>query len=206
MKLTDALMATAELCGTNLSEMAAELLLADLRAYPTNDVLAALSRCRRELKGRLTLAEVLARIDDGRPGADEAWVMLPWQEEQTAVLTEEMLEAMGTARHAYHAGDKVGARMAFKETYSRLVIQAREQRIPVQWQISLGWDSAGREGLVREAVQLGRITERQARNVLPVLPPADDRKALPAGEKQGVPMPDEVRKLIAAIGRTMPEG
>lgn len=195
MTLAQAIMATAELCGTKLSEIGADMLLTDLEQYPEPDVLRALSRCRRELKGRLTLAEIVGRIDDGRPGPDEAWAALPWEEEETAVLTSEMKEAQGAAWHAYHAGDRAGAARAFREAYTRLVQDARTARRPVEWRISLGWDRERREGPVREALQLKRITAEQAERFLPGI----TESAIPRIEPKrggglthiGCAMPDE---------------
>lgn len=57
-----ALAVTAELCGTTLSDAAARIFASDLAAYSETQVLAALLKCRRELKGKLTPAEVIARI------------------------------------------------------------------------------------------------------------------------------------------------
>ena len=78
----------AELTGTVLSKPAARIFAQDLSTQPKPAVLRALERCRRELRGRLTLSDVLDRIamEDGRPGADEAWAMCPMDEATTAVL------------------------------------------------------------------------------------------------------------------------
>lgn len=201
-RLIEAVAATAELCGTQLSRPAATILLDDLQAYPEPQVLAALAKCRRELKGRLTLAEILSRIDDGRPGPDEAWGLLPWDEAATAVLTDEMLEAMGAAQSLMHHGDKVGARLAFKEAYIRLLTAAREARRPVSWQVSLGWDRAGRVGPLTDAVQRGRLSAAAANRYLPLEGRVTEpMRAIEAG---GVPMPPEVRKLIEGVGKRIP--
>lgn len=167
MALVAALQSTAELCGTRLSEAAAEMLLSDLSCYPAPAVLQALTRCRKELKGRLTLAEIISRIDDGRPGPDEAWAMLPWDEDTTAVLTEEMMLAQGVARALWQHGDRTGARAAFRECYIRLCTEAREAGRPVSWQVSLGWDASSREAVLQEAAKLGRINRSQIQALLP---------------------------------------
>jgi hypothetical protein len=54
-----------------------------------------LGRCRREVKGVLTVSDVVSRIEDGRPGVEQAWSMLPITESQTAVWTDEMAAAFG---------------------------------------------------------------------------------------------------------------
>ena len=67
--LLQAIAVTAELTGTQLSEGAARVLAADVAPYPEKQVMGALVRCRKELRGRLTVADIIARLDDGRPGA-----------------------------------------------------------------------------------------------------------------------------------------
>lgn len=165
--LIQALAATAELCGTNLSEAAAKLLLSDLSEYDERAVVAALSKCRRELKGRLTLAEIVSRIDDGRPGPEEAWAVMPIDEATTVVWTQEMSSAFWIAQPLIDQGEIVAARMAFKEAYLKLLAEAREQRIPAKWTVSLGHAQDGRQPVIAAAVEKGRITHEFACRLLP---------------------------------------
>jgi hypothetical protein len=104
---------------------------------------------------------------DGRPSADEAWAMIPRNESVSAVLSQDMLTAMGAAQPLLDEGDQVAARMAFKESYNRLITEARNNSIPVEWFPSLGDDKYGREAVVKEAVRLGRISEVHAQKLLP---------------------------------------
>lgn len=166
-RLLEAIAVTAELCGKVFSPGAARQFAADLTAYPEAQVFAALERCRREVKGVLSLADVISRLDDGRPGADEAWAMIPRDETQSVVWTDEMAVAYGVARPLLTAGDPIAARVAFRECYARVVTLARcEQRAP-QWRLSPGYDVAGRELAVRDAVSKGRLTPQQAMRLLP---------------------------------------
>lgn len=167
IELIQALAATAELCGTNLSEPAAKLLLSDLAEYDERAVMVALSKCRRELKGRLTLAEIVSRIDDGRPGPEEAWAVLPFDEATSVVWTKEMSDAFWAAQPLIALGEMVQARMTFKEAYIHLVTEAREQRVPPTWQVSLGHDKAGRQPVLAAAVEKRRITATHARELIP---------------------------------------
>lgn len=155
--LLQAIAVTAELTGTQLTEPAARIMAADLSLYPEAQVLAALERCRRELKGRLTIAEVVSRLEDGRPGAEEAWALCPRDEAATVVWTAEMQQAWGVAQLLIDEGDLVAARMAFIEAYRTLVTRARANREPTLWQPSLGHDVAGREAVLAEAVRMGRL-------------------------------------------------
>lgn len=173
---------TAELCGTTMSEAAAEVMATELAQYPREQITGALRACRRELKGRLTMAAVIERLDDGRPGVEEAWAMLPKSEDDSAVWTTETSQAFGVAVQLLDAGDTIAARMAFKETYLRMVAQARDAGKPVEWHVSLGHDPRKREGALAQAVSMGRLTHEYASRYVPRLPtPREDMLAL-AGE------------------------
>lgn len=165
--LLEAVAVTAELCGRVFSEAAARVFVSDLSAYPEAQVIGALTRCRKEVKGLLTVADVVSRLDDGRPGAEEAWAMIPTSESQTTVWTTEASQAFGVAVRLLDRGDEVAARMAFKETYLRMVARAREHGDPVQWHVSLGHDQHARSGPILEAVKAGRITVERAQDYLP---------------------------------------
>ena len=104
---------------------------------------------------------------DGRPSADVAWSMIPRNESVSAVLSQDMLTAMGAAQPLLDEGDQVAARMAFKESYNNLINEARNNSIPVEWFPSLGDDKYGRESVIKEAVRLGRINENHGRKLLP---------------------------------------
>lgn len=166
-KLLEAVAVTIELTGTELSEGAIRVFASQLECYPLEQVLGALSRCQRELKGKLTIASVVERLEDGRPGVEEAWAMLPMDEASTVVWTEEMASAWGLAGPLMADGDRVGARMAFKEKYAQLVQIARSEGKPPKWYPSLGHDHHGREAILTEAVRLGRLSEYQVAGLLP---------------------------------------
>lgn len=163
--LIKAVVATAQVMGTELSEDAARMFCQDLSDYHEPSVLEALTRCRREVKGKLTLADVVARIDDGRPGPNEAWAMIPKSEADTVVWSDEMRSAYAAASPLMH--DEVAARMAFIETYQREVTKARAEKRPPKWTPSLGWDATGREHVLRNAVEKGRLTVKHALVLLP---------------------------------------
>lgn len=168
--LIKAIAVTSELCGRTFSEAAASVFMADLSAYPEHQVMKALTRCRKEVRGILTLQDVVSRIEDGRPGVEEAWAMLPYSEDTSAVWTTEMSQAFGVAVRLIDAGAMVEARMAFKETYLRLVTEARDAGIPVEWHVTLGHDVRGRESVLIAAVDAGRLTYEHAKQFIPELP------------------------------------
>ena len=161
---------TAELTGAELSEAALRVMAGDLDAYPEAAVIRALDRCRKELKTRLTLAAVLERVEeqDGRPGADEAWAIAlgAMDEAETVVWTDEMVEAFAVARPVLEARDKVGARVAFRDAYERLVREGREAGKGCKWVASIGHDAARREAALTQAVQRGRIAGESVAHLL----------------------------------------
>jgi hypothetical protein len=165
--LLQAIAVCAELTRTQLSEAAVRVLVDDLSRYPEAQVLHALSRCRRELRSGLTLADILARLDDGRPGPEEAWAMIPRDEATSVVWTEEMSQAWGVAQPLLAEGDQVAARMAFLEHYRGIVQAARDRGQPPRWTPSLGHDPAGREEVLVRAVELGRLSAAHVAGLLP---------------------------------------
>lgn len=162
---------TAELTGTELSAAALELMTDELDIYGESLVLPALTRCRKELKTKLTLSAVIERIEtaDGRPQADEAWTtaMQAQDESATVVWTTETQQAFYIAQPALEINDKTGARMAFKAAYERLVNDARATKKPIEWQASLGWDVESRRIALEAAVTVGKLPASQASGLLP---------------------------------------
>ncbi len=168
-ELIQAIAVTAELCGRSFSPEAAAVFVDDLSGFDEQALLGALRRCRREVRGLLTVQDVVSRIDDGRPGPDEAWAQIPRDEAASVVWTDEMAEAFGAASPLLAVGDKVGARLAFREAYQARVNAARDQRRAPRWQVSLGHDPRGRDQALAEAVQRNRLTLEQARAYSPTL-------------------------------------
>jgi hypothetical protein len=166
-KLIKSLVVALEITGTTLSDGAVKVMLADLSAYPEPQVMAALRRCCRELKGKLTLADILSRIEDGRPSPEEAWAIVPKDEASSAVITQEMREAFAVAYPMVAAGELIQARMAFLERYRVLVQQARDARTPVQWTFTPGTDCDGRELVLLDAAEKGRISVEGVQALLP---------------------------------------
>lgn len=171
------LLITCEILGRELSDAAAEVMVEELAQYPEHEVLVALDACRKSLKGRLTLADVLERIPSSHPGVEEAWAIMSkalGNESITIVQTEEMLQAFAVANSL--ADDPIAARMAFKETYVRLVSEARNRRQPAAWSATLGWDAAGRQPVIEDALKRGRLTYQHAQRICPELPPLDGER------------------------------
>ena len=165
--LAEAIAATAELCGQPLSFTAARLLARDLANLQRSAVFDALARCRIELHGALNIGEVLARIDDGRPGVEEAWDMLPTNEAASVVWTAEMAQAWGKAWPLLQQGEREAARRIFQENYVHAVLMARCRQEKVHWTASLGTDPQRREQVLQEALRKERLTSAYVKNLLP---------------------------------------
>lgn len=169
-KLLEVVRATGEIYGKQVSVTAALMFLADLDAYSSDDVVGALSRCRKELRTFPTVADVIARIDDGRPGVEEAWAMIPKDEEGSVVWNEEIAEAYGICRGMIES-DLIAARMAFKESYSRIVAEGRASGRRLVWSPSFGFEKEGRAAAIAEAIAKGRLSPGEAQTLLPDFTP-----------------------------------
>lgn len=206
--LFDAVVVTAEVIGHELSPAAAKAITRELAAYPEPAVVGALRRCQRELSGRLTLAAILQRLDDGHPGPEEAWALCTRDESATVVWTDEIASAYGVA---CKLDDDIAARMAFKECYERNLREARAERRPARWWPSLGHDAAGRGGPLLAAVEAKRLTPDEARRFLSPDAPGGDlledrlRKLeglppIPRLGAAGEPPPAEFMSALKRIG------
>lgn len=136
-------------------------------------------------------ADILAQIEaaaelDGRPGPEEAWsiAVRGSDERVTVVWTDEISEAWGVARPVLELGDEVGARMAFREAYQRILAASRKERTAPRWWASLGHDQQARAVAIGEAVQLGRL-------------PAEEMLALPHYQATFTAPPAIREKLLA---------
>lgn len=142
-----------------------------LAPYPMAAVKAAMHAFRHAPDTGRTLpipADIIKAINaavanDGRPGADEAWAIAAQSvnEATTVVWTQEIAEAWGVARHVMALGDEVGARVAFRDAYNRIVHDARCARRPLEWLAALGTDRAGQASALRIAASQGRISRAE---------------------------------------------
>lgn len=202
-QVIEAIAVTAELCGRTFSPAAAMVFAGDLDGFPDHAVIAALTRCRKEVRGFLTIQDVISRIDDGRPGAEEAWAMIPRDEQTSVVWTDEMAQAYGKAAPLLDEGDKIGARMAFKEAYAKLVSDARDRKAPPKWTPSLGEDVNGRQMALLDAVRANRMQLSHATALLEAYPDLQQGLILSLGVKEhpllAAPNPEGRAKVLALL-------
>lgn len=167
--------------------------------------------------------ERMAKLD-GRPGQEEAWAISlgARSEDETVVWTHECVQAWAAAKPVMDLGDEVGARMAFKETYTRLVTEARARFEPASWEVSEGFDGERRRIAVARAIETGRIPAGRYTAIEHITPlmlasstaggiPADVRKKLAelrdqfTREYDGPSEADAEREQLAELKRVQAE-
>ena len=172
---------TTKSLGVKIDDDILELWMRELATDSHVGVMNAIRSCLRECKhGRLALADIIERIAGRPPGSDAAWNMAIkarlWEDRETVVILHAIVAAFPYA--LWESGDRVGARMAFRDSYNRLVQTAGGREI----EIILGWDSAGRETPVREALAAGMVSLQAAQHFLPMCDFTDCVKQLPDSE------------------------
>ena len=167
MTVAQALTLAFQYVNQSMPDLAIAEMAHDLAVYPPDQVLAALKRCRSELKV-IRYGDILDRLPGGHPGPEEAWAVIGpslQNEALTVVWTDPMRKAWGVAVSL--ADDPGAARMAFKETYTKLVSEARAKSQPPDWSVSLGTDRHGRETVILEAVKAGKLPMSYAAGLIP---------------------------------------
>ena len=172
-----------------------------LAGYDLASVRAAFDgHVRDPQRGRFVAvpADIIAQLaaaaeQDGRPGPEEAWsiALRGADESATVVWTDEIAQAWGVARQVLACGDEVGARMAFRESYQRIVGAVRKAGPAPYWWPSLGTDQHQRAAAIGEAVQLGRL-------------PMTEMLALPHYEAAQT-MPPEIRDKLLELRAELAE-
>jgi hypothetical protein len=148
-----------------------EMWMEALSCFPAGAVTRSATNYIRSNKFKPQLADIIdgcaKQLDANWLGADEAWGLVPKSEHDSAMLTNEIAEAVAAARTLMEREEWTAARMTFKDTYSRLVDRAKlEGRMPAYFP-SFGADPAGRVVMLATAVQKGQISMDRATEVLP---------------------------------------
>ncbi len=127
--------------------------------YPLAYVSKAITIHRKQSKFAPTPNDIIEiireRTGNKPPSADEAWsiALMSFDERLPAILTSEILEAKAGCQAIYDSGDKIGARMAFREAYNRLIGKLE----PVKWFLSPGDDKELNSQAIKDAVLQGKI-------------------------------------------------
>lgn len=171
-----------------------------LRGTPIDALLAAIDAHLRDPKRGMefpTPADIVRHLPtDPRTthvSADEAWAIAlkAADEKNTVVWSVEIQCAWATCEAIMQQGDAIGARMAFRSAYERLITEAKAMRKPPSWHVSLGWDLDQRKNEIEQAKQLGRLTTQQAQIYLPSPVDAHDADAKRAKQKMS--------KMLSAV-------
>jgi hypothetical protein len=175
-----------------------EFYAAAIRDWPDELAKKIVNHCANTMTFRPSRAELLAALQqtDGRPGVEEAWSMLVWDEYATTVLTEEMRLAQGIAYQLYDE-DRVAARMAFKEKYTALVHEARNTFRPVKWEVSLGWDRDGRKEPIKRAIEAGKLSIEAAHEFIPELGSREPITSIAAADLANKKSPPSLPSLLS---------
>lgn len=170
-----------------------ELWFQVLKAYPVDKVrMACQQYVMRNPKDPPTpgaIHQLLQGKDTSRPGAEEAWsiAVRACDESETVMMTDEIAQAWGVAQPIFNLGDEVGARMAFKEAYARILSLAGG---PAKWWPSIGSDPHKRDTVLAEAKRTGLL-------------PAPTATALAIEDKSGSakPNPEGLKRLKAEVAK-----
>lgn len=183
-----------------------------LGTYSRDELAAGVAGCMAKdwpptLPEFLRLCRQPPAVPGGHPTAHEAWglVLASVDESDTVVWTEQIAEAAGISQPILDAGDEVGARLAFRDAYERIL---RERPDAPRWFPSLGSDVARRASALDRAVRSGLMTESHAAGLLP--PPASASGAVIAGLLTGhpveLPKDPEFRRRIGDLLRQLKGG
>lgn len=157
-----------EQAGASVTATAIELAFEALHEYPIHDIRRALTMHMRDpSRGRFPpkVADVISilRPTDASdwPSSDEAWAICvrSFDEMDTVIVTDEIMQAREASQAVMDLGDEVGARMAFRECYDRAVSAARFSGHRPRWWVSNGADPEMRARRVTEAVRIGRLAK-----------------------------------------------
>lgn len=136
-------------------------------------------------------------------GAEEAWAIVPKRDSETALMTKEIAEALGVAQPLLDDGDKIGARMAFKDAYTRLTERSKALGKKPEYFVSLGTDPAGRVNALADGVRTNKITIGRATELVPELAydivklsGVKDHPLLAAPSQEGA---DQIKKIMLML-------
>lgn len=143
-----------------------EMWWASLAGFPDGALMASVTRYIKSSSFAPHLNDILkgcdAQTDGGWLGAEEAWALMPKSEHESAMLTTEIAQAIAAASPLIESGDRVAARMAFKDCYTRLVERAKLEGRQPRYFPSYGTDKHGVVSMLAKAVQIGQVPVSQA--------------------------------------------
>lgn len=178
--MSELLLLMAEYHKEDLSPARLTMFCEDLKSYDIDQVKKSWAAYRMEPrnKGMPTPAQIVDNFQDGRPSAQEAWALIPRNEEGSVVWSEEMRFAFGDSQSLLQSNPN-GAFFVFRDSYDRRVRVARHAGEPPRWSPSFGFNVAGRAAAIKESVDKGRLSFSQAKRMLPEAFTGADVTAIP---------------------------
>jgi hypothetical protein len=170
-----ALAAIMDLYDKSISESAGLLWWKALERHPIDDVEQAFARHVQDPEHGCyppKPADIIRAMGDpkisGWLAPDEAWAIAvnASDESTTVVWCDEIAQAWGAARPVFDIGDEVGARMAFREAYRRMMHEAQQKGASPRWWVTQGHDPQQRADAIREAQNRGLLTQTRAQEML----------------------------------------
>lgn len=171
-EIADLINITAEIVGTPLKPTVVAIMVNDLAEYSVTGIKQALTVCRQEVKGRLSLKDIIDRLPNANalPSADEMFAQIAeWclDETKTFVLPEIAFRACeetnGGVYDALMAHDRTGARMAYKASYERL---AKAHTGSLNYVVRTGTDKAHSEATILDAIKQGKLEQKNVQALL----------------------------------------
>ena len=167
---------TLELTGTKWSDDAVQAAANRLKQFPPEQTLKALTLCQAQLSRPMRLADILERIPQPEGHAplspDVAWEKAVgariWDEDATIVVPKAIFMAFPLA--VWNSGDQIAARRAFIEIYPAMLAKYGQDI-----EASDGLNPNGRDAVLREAVDAGRISHLPSHALPPPEPDTENR-------------------------------
>jgi hypothetical protein len=201
-ELTNTLITAFEVMGQDMSEAGLMMMATRLHRFDYEGVMKSISSCVEECRYKITLADIIQRIDDGRPSPEKAWQEVQHlTEDDSKVLTTEQNAAFCMVSTSLIDGDtssKIAARQTFLQEYQRMCKESRDEGKPVEYFLArANRDHDGAKAL--EAVTLA-LSENKLPKVAAV-------KMLPQHKEQILQIPMlEHEKEAAAMIEDMAKG
>lgn len=195
--------------GKQLSQGAMQMVIDALKHYPLSHLMAAISKHVQIGKFAPMPKDIIDLLEfrNKRMTADEAWAMMPRDESETVVMTEEMAAAYDVAFDQIIAGDLIAGRMSYKAAYDRLCLEAVIKNKPVVWKVSLGHDKKKIEPALLDAVEAGRLSKEKVKDYLPTPMDGGPIGKLITGKVTEIPKNNEVlRGKWKELGQALKDG
>jgi hypothetical protein len=177
-----------------------------MKPYRIDALVAALTEYSKTGKFAPKPADLIEILNskDGRPNAGIAWgiALDAYDEEETAVWTEEIQKALEASRTLIDAGGEQAGRIAFRDEYNRLVAKAREDLRPIKWVVSIGHDKSRANDTINKAVNNGYLTRDSAQKYL-TADVTNDGIAIAGLIKGKVADDDVIKERISNIRKKM---